>query len=144
MPGGSSAEVYETVDRLFGVADDTSLSNTNLIHGVDEADELPLREALERAQPALSFSASKLKTVVGSAKLKVKMLIQSDEPGDTLAPLTDEMAQAVHAYTQDTDLCPTLNKLLCDEDRGKLKPLFCYLRLLLTGLERLPSESGTL
>ena len=33
----------------------------------------------------------------------------------------------------------TLNKLLRDEDRSKLKPFFPYLKVLLTALERLPN-----
>jgi len=33
----------------------------------------------------------------------------------------------------------TLNKLLRDEDRSKLKPFFPYLKLLLTALQRLPN-----
>eukprot|EP00729_Bicosta_minor_P023991 gene23991-15350_t len=136
--GGDS--IYKTFDRLLGVDDDASLNNTNPIYGVDAAEDLPLREALLRAQLALGLSTSQIKTICGGATLKARKL---REQSQMFGPLTEEMAKAVHAYTQGSNLYSTLNSLLRDENRDKLRTVFCYIRLLLTAFARLPSESNT-
>lgn len=62
------------------------------------------------------------------------------EKSGALGVLTRDMAAAIYLYTMDSNFYRQLNKLLRAEDRTALKPFFPYLRLLLTGLRRLPKE----
>ena len=62
--------------------------------------------------------------------------------------LTQEESAAIVLYTMEWDpdypsLYSMLNKTLRVEDRRKLSPWFPYLKLLLTGLFKLPSVRGT-
>ena len=57
-----------------------------------------------------------------------------------LGPLTRDMAAAIYIYTIESPFYMHLNAMLRKNDRTHLKPFFPYLRLLLTGLRRLPKE----
>ena len=56
--------------------------------------------------------------------------------------LTADEAGALTLYTMESELYPTLNKLLRESNRGLLKPFFPYLRLLLTARDKLPRFAG--
>jgi hypothetical protein len=76
----------------------------------------------------------KLKQYMNTAKMN------SQEPEDGLSP--DESA-SIHLYTIEWDehkssLYMILNRTLRDADRGKLRPWFKYLKLLLTAFFKLP------
>ena len=53
----------------------------------------------------------------------------------------DEMA-AITLYTMESELYPTLNRLLRQRDRQGLKPFFPFLKLMLLARDRLPKHSG--
>jgi hypothetical protein len=53
-------------------------------------------------------------------------------------------SKAIHAYTQETPIYKTLNTHLRDRKREKLKPMFSYVKLVASGLHRIPSEACTL
>ena len=76
--------------------------------------------------------------IIFSATQATKVLEQNAK----LSPLTRDMAAAIYAYTIESPLYMHLNALLREENRSSLKPFFPYLRLLLTGLRRLPKEEG--
>lgn len=70
------------------------------------------------------------------------------EHGETLAaatpqPLDADEAGALHLYTMESELYPTLNRLLRSRERQLLKPFFPYLKLLLLARDKLPKYSGT-
>ena len=49
---------------------------------------------------------------------------------------------AIHLYTQECNFYHELNKQLRSETRDNLKPYFSYLRLLVSGLHKLPPRRG--
>jgi hypothetical protein len=51
-------------------------------------------------------------------------------------------AAAINIYTQQSPLYRELNRALRDADRSALKPWFCFLRILLSALHKLPSCPG--
>jgi len=55
--------------------------------------------------------------------------------------LLDEAA-AINLYTLESDYYKELNQRLRDRDRKKLLPFFPYLRILLSGLNKLPPHDG--
>ncbi|CAF3801180.1 unnamed protein product [Rotaria sp. Silwood1] len=61
--------------------------------------------------------------------------------------LTQQESAAIHLYTMQFDdgksLYELLNQALRTENRGELKTWFSYLKLFLTALHKLPSQSGT-
>jgi hypothetical protein len=57
--------------------------------------------------------------------------------------LTKEQAAAINIYTQESPcIYRKLNQALRDADRTALKPWFCFLRILLTALHKIPSCPG--
>ena len=54
----------------------------------------------------------------------------------------DETA-AISLYTHESELYPTLNDLLRQRDRKRLRPFFPYLRLLMDARRKLPRHVGT-
>jgi hypothetical protein len=66
-----------------------------------------------------------------------------EEKKGELEPLTCEEAFSVHIYTQDSWFYKEVNRLLRLRDRANLKPVFPYLKLILTGLHRLKPIDDT-
>jgi hypothetical protein len=56
--------------------------------------------------------------------------------------LTKMEAVAINIYTQQSPIYRELNQALRAADRTALKPWFCFLRILLTALHKLPSCPG--
>jgi hypothetical protein len=109
---------YETAD---------SIVHFNAVEGVLNNPIVTLEEA---TQP--------LKSLIGPLEKYVwcsKMDTQVDH-----APLTHDEAAAINLYTREWEggLYQNLNKMLRDRNREKLKPYFLYLRLLMSGLSKLP------
>lgn len=72
---------------------------------------------------------------------------QQCKPGGTDGLSKDESA-SIYIYTiawskDDASLYKVLNDVLRSEDRSKIKPWFRYLKLIMTGLRKLPSFQGT-
>jgi len=57
--------------------------------------------------------------------------------------LSADEAGALHLYTTDSTLYPTMNGRLRDRDRARLKAFFPYLRLMLTARAKLPAYVGS-
>lgn len=101
------------------------------IMGYEREPLLPIEEACKPLEDILD---SELKSNIFVAKKNAKKL----EHG-----LTVDEAAAIHLYTmewdeRDNSLYMVLNKALREADRGKLRPWFKYLKLLLTGLHKIP------
>ena len=87
----------------------------------------------------LEIKANDFKVILASAKRKIKKLKKAKQ----LSPLSEEEAKAINLYTQETNLYRKLNELLRTRSRRELKPLFPYLKLLLTALYKLPPIKTT-
>jgi hypothetical protein len=79
--------------------------------------------------------------LVFAANMKARRLEQMSGPAG-LDGLTKMEAAAINIYTQQSPIFRELNRALRDADRSALKPWFCFLRILLTALHKLPSCPG--
>lgn len=59
-------------------------------------------------------------------------------------PLTQDEIAAIHLYTQESSFYKELNAILRERNRNTSKHLLSYLRLLVSGLNKLPKEKVTL
>ena len=57
--------------------------------------------------------------------------------------LSEAQISSLHLYTQESPFYSYINTLLRERERERLKPLFPYLKLLLTAIHSLPSEPKT-
>ena len=102
---------------------------------IEGYDKMPVVSIKEAVQPLIDIVPNVLRNVF--------IVNQNcEEPEDGLTP--DESA-SIMLYTYESEphedsLYVILNTALRSEQRQKLKPWFSYLRLVLTGLARLPSE----
>eukprot|EP00668_Euglena_longa_P035361 GGOE01045426.1.p1 GENE.GGOE01045426.1~~GGOE01045426.1.p1 ORF type:complete len:406 (+),score=102.49 GGOE01045426.1:258-1475(+) len=95
--------------------------------------DLSLEDALRRGGAVSGLEGDELETCLRSARGKVRR-VRAAGPDS----LTDNEIGAIFLYTCDTPLYRTLNQLLHQRNREELKPMFPYLKLLLTGLHKLP------
>ena len=137
----SGLGTVEAALRLLTIDADESVDNLNPIFGVDEAATLSFKEAVVKGQAASGLTPKQVKTVVFCATTAATIVARG--PGG-LGLLTADMAAAIHLYTQDTPFYEALNLKLRERARQQLKPLFPYVKLLLSALHRLPSETCTL
>ena len=108
------------------------------IHGLNEAPLLSLEDALKYASDrSAKLSELDLSTAVYCADMHASNLV--DEPGELLT--RDEIA-AIHLYTQDTPFYTLLNGCLRERNRELIKPFIPLIKLILTGLYKLPIISG--
>jgi hypothetical protein len=117
---------------------DIAAEKHQILLPIEGHEKIPLVSLEEAVQPLLSILPD-IRRKVHTAKLKCK------NPADGLTP--DESA-AIMLYTmewepQDQCLYFALNARLRAADRKLLKPWFLYLKLILTGLSRLPSIQRT-
>jgi len=68
---------------------------------------------------------------------RAKLALMSAKGLDSDKMSVDEAA-SIHLYTQESEIYKQLNQRLRDRDRALLKPFFPYLKLLLSGLYKLP------
>ena len=95
--------------RLIAADDEKDLDNDSPILGLDLIPLLSLEETLTQAAVTLvELSASDVKTMMASAKRKVKKLKKTNQ----LRPLSEEEAKALNFYTQDSNMYKKLNELL--------------------------------
>ena len=117
---------------------DVAAEKHEILLPIEGHENMPLVSLEEAIQPLIPILPD-IRRKAHTAKLKCK------QPADGLTP--DESA-AIMLYTmewepQDQCLYFALNIRLRIPDRKLLKPWFLYLKLLLTGLSRLPSVTQT-
>jgi hypothetical protein len=131
MAGASSKDVS---DRFLDASEEPNQVLLP-IRGYAKEPLLPLEEAVQPLDKLLND----LDMMVNIAKRNSK------KPSDGLTP--DESA-AIHIYTMEWEdhqlsLYTMINRALRSERRESLKPWFCYLKLILTGLYKLPPLKAT-
>lgn len=130
MSAASSASVY--AQRVLEVDEDGS--NFSPISGMAAAQLSSLADSLNFLGASMA-----LKPHIRCANVFAKQFKMNDA---TSCPLEADEIAAIHLYTQESDFYPHLNVLLRARNRPALKPMLPYLRLLMTGLARLPFAKG--
>ena len=102
------------------------------ITGVMKSNRLPLMQA------ALASGIDDIDSHAFLASEAGATLAQTDAHG-----LDADEAGALRLYTMESELYPTLNRLLRSRDRAALKPFFPYLRLMLTARAKLPKYTAS-
>lgn len=102
------------------------------IFGVMKTTLLPLERAIAKT------GLSKMEAFVFSSKMKGEQSTEKD-----LFGLSSDEIAAIWLYTCESPLYGTLNELLREEHRAKLKPFFYYLRILLPGLKKIKAVKTT-
>lgn len=125
--------------RLIDAHLEQDLDNECVLGGVGAARDMSFDGALTAGQAVHGMQASDLKSFSHYAKKKAKRVLRKH--ADECLSL-DEIA-AVNLYTQECSLYQEMNKLLRERNRAELKPLFPYLKLLLTALHKLPPNGST-
>eukprot|EP00808_Paulinella_micropora_P007648 g59634.t1 len=114
--------------RLTDVNLESDLENECPLAGIIKVATLPVDEAVEQACACLRLDSKEMAVYVSMAKRKAARCLKKNA-ADTLTG--DEIA-AINLYTHETDL-----------QRQELRPAFCYLKLLLTRLHKLPTRLTT-
>jgi hypothetical protein len=117
---------------------DVAAENHDMLLPIEGYEKMPLVTLEEAIVPLVSILPD-IRRKAHTAQLKCK------NPADGL---TSDQSAAIMLYTmewepQDQCLYFALNAHLRAADRKKLKPWFLYLKLILTGLSRLPSIQRT-
>jgi hypothetical protein len=115
------------------------LENDCPLVGIDKVPTVSIEDAVEAALPILEMTLADFQPYLRQAKKKAKRLLKGESKEILLA---DEIA-AVNIYTQETPFYGRLNYLLRNRSRTKLKPAFCYLKLLLMALHKLTPLTDT-
>eukprot|EP00928_Gymnodinium_smaydae_P087288 TRINITY_DN71567_c0_g1_i1.p1 TRINITY_DN71567_c0_g1~~TRINITY_DN71567_c0_g1_i1.p1 ORF type:complete len:469 (+),score=126.74 TRINITY_DN71567_c0_g1_i1:36-1409(+) len=145
--GGSKAKAGATVAppaEVAGAGDDAQVARlTDLkaeplgetlgpIIGVMDVPRMSLIEA------AVATGVSNMDACAFMASEHGQKLCKSQSDG-----LDADEAGALNLYTMESDLYPTMNRLLRSKARSDLKPFFPFLQLMLLARAKLPSYSGT-
>jgi hypothetical protein len=130
-PPQQLADQQQMHTRLSDVAYEPLVS-LGAITGIERTARLPLIEAAIATRVDDVDAHAFLAAESGAA------LAESDPHG-----LDADEAGALMLYTMESELYPTLNRLLRQRDRQLLKPFFPYLLLLLTAQRKLPKYVGT-
>ena len=116
--------------RFLDVEPDEDLENGSPLHGLQDAENMPLEDACKVAKAACGQLATwNLELALAAAARAVKRLEKNGE----LAPLLRDEARAVHVYTQDSLFYKEINNRLSLLERENLKSFFPYLKQFLTG-----------
>ncbi|CAF3061805.1 unnamed protein product [Rotaria sp. Silwood2] len=112
----------------------------------------PIKGYRQLVQPSLeeaivSIQKHKAFNIDGDIQNKVSFATKQCSEEDDLYSLTVDESAAIQIYTiesktEQESLFYVLNSTLRQADRSELKPLLPYLKLLIEGLEKLPSFSG--
>eukprot|EP00808_Paulinella_micropora_P013926 g14856.t1 len=124
--------------RLTDVNLESDLENECPLAGVDKVATLPIEQAVEQACACLQLDYKKMAVYVSQAKKAARCLKKN-----AADKLTGDEIAAINLYTHETDLYKQLNAMLQKRQRQELQPAFCYLKLLLTGLHKLPAKVTT-
>eukprot|EP00455_Lapot_gusevi_P040420 TRINITY_DN4572_c0_g1_i3.p1 TRINITY_DN4572_c0_g1~~TRINITY_DN4572_c0_g1_i3.p1 ORF type:complete len:403 (+),score=61.59 TRINITY_DN4572_c0_g1_i3:117-1211(+) len=113
-------------------------SHLNPICGLADQPLLSLAECIKRSGlPGLAIN-------VRCATLFAKNLLLNKKHKQQECALTADEIAAIHLYTQESSFYTRLNAMLRDSNRSVLRPLFPYLKLLMTGIRKLPFFEGLL
>jgi hypothetical protein len=130
-PPQQVADQQQMHTRLSDVAYEPLVS-LGPITGIERTARLPLIEA------AIATGVDDVDAHAFLAAESGAALAENDPHG-----LDADEAGALMLYTMESELYPTLNRLLRQRDRQLLKPFFPYLLLLLTAQRKLPKYVGT-
>eukprot|EP00667_Euglena_gracilis_P014326 EG_transcript_14828 len=126
--------------RLVTASDEeVDLENDIPLVGVNKAPDLPLAEAVRHGMEVHGMDEGEIQNCLKCAQKKAAKLLKDHES----ERLTRDEIGAVYMYTLESPLYKNLNGLLRQRKRDKLKPLFPYLKLLLTALHKLPLHKIT-
>lgn len=110
---------------------DLENANRNPIYGYQELPLLSLEDAL-----------AKITQIIPSLNTYIPLAKRNCKKGSTL--INDEESAAIYLYSMPTTLFEELNSTLRSRNRINLKPWFPYLKLLLSAIEKLPSQQKLL
>jgi hypothetical protein len=96
-----------------------------------------LEEGVRMREGVVKMSASELDQAIS---LSLEFTLKREKVG-RLGGLTRDMVAAINIYTMASPFYKVVNQLLRDVDRSPLIPFFPFLRLIMTGLRRLPKET---
>lgn len=141
IPNDEASKSSTSDDHFFGNKFrflDVAAETHDILLPIEGYEKMPLVSLEEAVVPLISVLPD-IRRKAHTAKLKCK------NPADGLTP---DQSAAVMLYTmewepRDECLYFALNECLRAADRNKLKPWFLYLKLVLTGLARLPSLKRT-
>eukprot|EP00808_Paulinella_micropora_P026653 g28946.t1 len=125
--------------RLTDVNLESDLENECPLAGVNKVATLPIEQAVEQACECLKIDYKKMAVYVSQAKKKAARCLKKNAADK----LTGDEIAAINLYTHETDLYKQLNAMLRKRQRQELQPAFCYLKLLLAGLHKLPASVTT-
>lgn len=123
--------------RLFD--ENGALHNENPVAGLWKMPAVSIKEAVKKACSVKELKFSDFDVYLHLAAKKAQEVGQYYNND----PLSADEVASIHLYTQETGLYRTLNSALRSENREMLKPFFPYLRLLLSGLQKLRPLSET-
>ena len=126
----------ERINCVYRISDVTTTPDTMLLP-IDGYERQPLVSLDEAIAPLVPIIAN----IAGKIQIAKK---RAASPADGL---TSDESAAIILYTMEwprheESLYFILNSILRSEDRDSLKPWFLYLKLILTGLNKLPSIPG--
>ena len=132
--GESTAPVHEPTDEVH--LNDVGISTTNPLHLIDGYEKEPvvsLEESLEPFDGKIKNLATQIKHAKASCPQKNRHGLTHDE------------AAAIYLYSMQGDpnsVHEHLERAWKTNDRPKMKPWFRYLKLLRSGLDKLPDAKG--
>ena len=127
----ASEQQQQLLSRLSDVASEP-LGVLTPIMGIGATPRLPLMDA------AIASGVPDMDAHGFVAAEHGAALARNDPHG-----LDQDETAAISLYTHESELYPTLNDLLRQHDRKRLKPFFPYLRLLMDARRKLPRHVGT-
>ena len=125
------SQLHTTISRIGDVCADHGILSP--VVGVGKATLLPLMEAA---------SATGIQDIESHAYMATELASRVVGSGANEHGLTVDEAGALTLYTMESELYATLNGLLSNRDRSRLKPYFSYMRLLLEARAKLPVFKG--
>ena len=127
----ASEQQQQLLSRLSDVASEP-LGVLTPITGIGATPRLPLMDA------AIASGVPDMDAHGFVAAEHGAALARNDPHG-----LDQDETAAISLYTHESELYPTLNDLLRQRDRKRLRPFFPYLRLLMDARRKLPRHVGT-
>ncbi|CAF4083904.1 unnamed protein product [Rotaria sp. Silwood2] len=134
LSSNSGDELSNLSSRIFDIRNEHH-HMLSPIEGYEDKPLFPLEDAIERLVEIIP-------------KIKRNASIAKTRSTDVADGLTQDESAAIQLYTMewhpnDQSLYMHINAALREENRDKITPYFCYLKLILTALWKLPSVKAT-
>jgi len=134
QPNVESKSATSTTSRFTSDVDPSETPYQAPIYGVMSQPHMSIETACKK----LKGVVAQVDKIAGCAKIAASHKIK----GKDKHKLTVNERAAINMYTQESPLYGCLNEALRAKDRSKVKPFFPFLKLLLTGLGKIPKENG--